>query len=146
MSARVGRRVPIGWWLAIAASVAVIATVVCALVVMGSPAQQRRVELDARQIEELGAISRAIDVYVTQNKKLPASLGDLDGSGQWLSLKDPDDHSPYGYATSSDTTYQLCAVFGSSTQAADVRDRWAGAEEWPHPAGRHCFDRKAKKN
>lgn len=143
MSAQPGRATPVGRWLAIAASVVVAVTVVSALVVMGSPAQQRMRALDVRRIQELTALSQAIDLHAAHNAKLPASARDLEGAGQWLSLEDPATGSPYVYATTGPRTYRLCAVFESSTQAADVRGGWV-AGEWTHPAGRHCFDRKAK--
>ncbi len=143
MSAQAGRPAPIGRWLAIAASALVAVTVVCALLVMGSPAQQRMRALDARRVQELTAISRAIQLYAAQKATLPATLTNLDGAGQWLSLEDPVKGSPYGYAATGRKTYRLCAVFESSTQAADVRGGWVAAE-WTHPAGHQCFDRKAK--
>jgi hypothetical protein len=141
VSAHAGRRASLGAWLAVAASVVVVATVVCALIAMGPPSQQRSKALDARRIEELTAISRAIDLYVDQNSRMPASLAELGGVGQWLSIADPDDGSAYTYATTGNRTYRLCARFASATPAADVRES-PDLPAWPHRAGHHCFDRK----
>jgi len=143
MSAQPGRRASTGRWLAIVASVVVIATVVCALVAIGPPAQQRRVSLDARRAHELSTLSNLIDMGADRDGKLPAALADLEGAGQWLSIKDPETGAPYTYAITGDTTYRLCAVFATATQSADVRGGWSDGQ-WSHPAGRHCFDRKAK--
>jgi hypothetical protein len=143
VSAQTGQRASPGRWLAIVASVVVIATVVCALVAIGPPAQQRRMALDARRAHELSTLSNLIDMDADRAGKLPAALADLEGAGQWLSIKDPDNGAPYEYAITGDTTYRLCAVFATATQSADAGGGW-GDGEWSHPAGRHCFDRKAK--
>lgn len=144
MSAQGARRALPGQRLAIAASVVVAMTIVYALVVMGSPAQQRMRALDARRVQALNTISQAIDQYAVQKDTVPASLRDLAGAGQWLPLQDPGNRRPYAYTKTGDRTYRLCANFESSTQAADVGGGW-GAGAWAHLAGQHCFDRKRGK-
>lgn len=145
MSAQPARRAALGRWLAIAASVVVVATVASALIAIGPPAQQRRVALDAKRAKDLILLSNGIDTRVNGGDKLPAVLVDLDGAGQWLSIRDPESGAPYGYAVTGDRTYRLCAVFATATQAGDIGDGW-GTGDWSHPAGRYCFSRSAKKN
>ncbi len=143
MSAQPGRRATPGRWLAIAASVVVIATVVSALIAIGPPAQQRKVALDARRAHELLSLANAIDIRADRDDRLPAALTALEGAGQWLSIKDPASGAPYDYAITGDNTYRLCAVFATATRPADAEGGWGG-EAWSHPAGRYCFERKAK--
>lgn len=145
MSAQPARRAAPGRWLAIAASVVVVATVTGALVAIGPPAQQRRLALDTRRAHDLMGLANAIGVRVQRDGKLPAALADLDGAGQWLSVKDPESGAPYGYAVTGDRRYRLCAVFATATTPGQVGEQWVTGE-WSHPAGRYCFDRNTRKD
>ena len=145
MSAQPTRRAARGRWLAIAASVVVVATVASALITIGPPAQQRRVAMDARRTTDLIRLANVIEIRGGRDQKLPAALTDLEGAGQWQSIKDPESGAPYGYAVTGDRSYRLCAVFATATRAGDVGDG-SGNGEWSHPAGRYCFNRNIKKD
>ena len=136
-----------GRWLAIAASLVVIATIVAAIAVMGSPAAQREAKLDAKRVHDLVQIVRAITGYVELHDALPPDLAALAGQpGRRLSIVDPVDGSPYTYEITGARTFRLCAVF--TTDSAKVLggdDYWA-LEDWNHGAGRQCFDRKPTKD
>lgn len=135
-----------GRWLMIAAGVVVAATLVSAILVMGSPAVQREAKLDQRRIADLTRIDRLADGYFERSGKLPPDLATLANQpGRRLSTADPVDGSPYAYEVTGDRTFRLCAVFATDTaKTFEAPERWA--DEWNHGAGRQCFDRKAGKS
>lgn len=137
----------LGRGLAIAASVVVLATVVAAVWVMGSPSAQREAKLDGRRIDDLNRIVQVINRDFDAHGTLPADLATLARQpGQRLSTTDPVNGTPYGYEVTGARTYRLCAVFVTDTaEIRAVAGPWA-AEDWNHGAGRHCFDRKATRS
>lgn len=132
--------------LLIAAAVIVIGTLVAAMWIMESPSKQRDRRIDQRRVEQLDAISDAVTAWVRQHERLPASLAELANQpGESIAVVDPVDGKPYEYLVLSEQDYRLCAKFATSTA-----DRGRGThrlswheKHWMHPAGRHCFDRKA---
>lgn len=132
-----------GRWLAIAASVLVVATVVVAIAVMGTPGAQRQARLDDRRAADLAAIERAVDAYARQHGVLPPALATLQKTRRGLRIVDPEHGAHYGYAVTGRQTYRLCAVFATDT-AADPDFR-AHNEEWSHGIGRQCFDRNTRR-
>ncbi|MGH8085278.1 MAG: hypothetical protein ACREPV_08365 [Lysobacter sp.] len=134
-----------GRWLAIAASVVVVATVVAAIRVMGSPSAQREMKLDSRRIDDLNHIVQVIEHYAELNNALPADLATLARQpGQRLAITDPVDGAAYGYEVTGKRSYRLCAVFATDTAKTPAMDgRW-NADDWDHGAGRYCFERRAK--
>ena len=134
-----------GRWLAIAASVVVVATVVVAVLVMDPPSAQRDARLDSRRIDELNHIVQVIDTHVQVHGELPPDLGPLAAQpGRQLAIADPVTGLPYEYTTTGGLDYTLCAVFASDT--AEVRTTGVAwnFDEWSHDVGRHCFTRTAK--
>ncbi len=136
-----------GWWLAVVAAAAMALVVAAGLWVLGTPAHQRALRLDARRVQDLRQVSTYIGMYWQQHKALPPALGDLDGNAS--TLRDPLTQAPYGYAVTGTTGYRLCATFQQATPSdEDQRTAWihpGGVDaHWRHPAGRHCFDRSVK--
>lgn len=132
-----------GHWIALAASIVIGVTVVCAIVVMGTPAEQRKARLDANRVRQLSSLAEAIENYAALHDRVPLSLPGLDGAGEWLSITDPDNGSPYAYEKTGDRTYRLCAVFATATRASPDGQSAGGFEgRWAHRAGRYCFDRQ----
>ena len=131
--------------LAVAAGVVVIATIVAAIVVMGSPSAQRAAKLDSRRIHDLDRIVDVIGNYAERKHSLPPDLATIAKEpGRRLAIADPVDGSPYGYEITGARTFRLCAVFATDTaRSHQGSERWRG-EEWNHGTGRHCFDRKVK--
>ncbi|NDK38637.1 hypothetical protein DT603_07255 [Pseudoxanthomonas gei] len=130
-----------GRWLAIAASVVVVATLIGAMLVMGSPASQRESRLDRKREQDLTRIAMLITTRAQAGKPLPASLAALASEpGVRLATRDPQTDAPYGYETTGHDTYRLCAVFTTDTAQESGRG-WID-QEWLHGQGRHCFDRK----
>lgn len=133
-----------GRWLAIGASVVVVATVAAAIHVMGTPAMQREARLDRKRIEDLRRLTRAVQAHAQQHSALPRELHALAGRGSRLPLRDPQDHAPYAYEVTGPRTFRLCAVFATdSAQTGDAdRDSWDA--DWSHGVGRQCFDRNTR--
>lgn len=126
---------PTGLYLAIAASVVVVATLAAAIGVMGTPAQQRLVRMDERRIGDLHRIVQAI-----REHGLPPDLATLARTpGERLSIVDPVDGRPYEFAPLGRERFRLCARFATDT-AKVVSDDWSHGN-WSHGQGRHCFDR-----
>lgn len=123
------------------ATVVVIATVVQGFRIVGPPDTRRMERLDARRLEDLQRIHAEIQDLVRDpddshrlRQPLPPTLDDVAAMARRrkLVLTDPGTGEPYGYAVTTDTTYELTATFVLA-RSAD-RDVF-----WNHPAGRHTF-------
>ena len=129
------------------AAAVVLATLVAALWVMDSPAQQREKRLDARRVNDLQQIENQVDAWALSHTALPASLAELKAQpGVAFTDTDPTTGAAYEYSVISARGYRLCAVF-STDSAKDERPRGdygVTGTRWVHPAGRHCFERKVK--
>ncbi len=133
-----------GRWLAIAASAVVVATVIAAMLAIGSPSAQRDSRMDRKREQDLNAIAMAIDGHVSDGEPLPADLSVLAKEpGVSLEINDPQSRAPYTYQVTGERTYKLCAVFSTDT-AKDGGNPY-GNQEWPHGVGQKCFDRKVDK-
>jgi hypothetical protein len=111
---------------------------------VGSPITARTRKFDERRLNDLRAISQAIErMVVTRDndgwhlaRALPERLEDVakfvrnDEYSRPLVLVDPATNQPYGYKVRSESEYELCATFAfPSTDEG----------RWNHPAGQHCF-------
>lgn len=138
---------PVGRWMLIAATVIVVATLAVAFMTMESPGQVRDRNLDQRRVGELDDISDAIERWHGEHGKLPASLAELAAQpGVSLAVRDPVSGTAYGYEPGTGSRYRLCAVFATDTAKRDSQQyvfRYPD-QRWPHPAGRHCFERKVE--
>ena len=131
----------LGHWLAAAAILAVVVTLVAAFLVMRSPSDERMRRLDQRRVDELSTIQQAVEAYFRTHDRLPADL-DAAATGFFVSRNDPVTGQPYEYAVVDARTYRLCAVFDADTTAeGDMAT--ARLFQWAHGAGRHCFERVA---
>lgn len=131
----------VGRSLAIAASAVVIATLVAAMLLLGSPESQRESRLDRKREQDMESIALAINTRAREGKPLPASLEVLSSEpGLRLAVSDPQTRAPYVYAITGSDRYRLCAVFATDTGDASRRG-WVD-QDWLHGAGRHCFERR----
>ena len=131
-----------GFWLLVAAAVAIAATVIAAILVMGSPAVQRERRMDETRVQQLMQIERAVRMVHEREGRLPADLSALAREpGLGLGLSDPQTGAAYGYRTKRNDAFQLCAVFDRDSAVDARRARFEPELElaWRHPAGRHCF-------
>lgn len=113
------------------ATVAVIAVVAGALVVLDSPAVAAEKRRDAVLASDLACMHRRIVTTYHNNKALPAA-SEVTG----LACRNDRPPAPgITYLPTGPDTYRLCATF-----------RYAGEEQpmaWEHPAGYHCFNKRA---
>ena len=134
MSAR-----PVGTWLMVLGGIVVLATVAGAVAVMGSPAEQRRMRIDERRVEDLQRIEAAVRAYHAEVRALPETLDTLDARpGVALDASDPETASRYDYRRTGNNAFELCATFATDTAAGRPGRRWQ-EPRWVHGAGRHCY-------
>jgi hypothetical protein len=121
----------------------VAAAVVAALVLLGSPQEQRARRLDERREEDLRGLASAVDLHYTRAGRLPGSLGELSPDlGPAPATRDPDTGEPYEFQPTSDDRYRLCATFTRESST----ERWGPRRDfWSHGAGRHCFELQAER-
>ena len=131
-----------GRWIAVAASVVVVAAVVAAIVAMGPPSRQRAMRLDERRVNELGNIANQLEAWRNEHGRLPASLAELASAPGVRVPRDPASGQPYGYVVLGAAEYRLCAQFDTDTASGTDPQPWLRAA-WAHGAGRQCFKRRA---
>ena len=124
-------------------AIVAIAAIAIGLLLIGSPAEERRRRLDERRVEDLASIARAVDLYWTRHASLPSSLDDLRKEpGADVSSLDPSTSDSYEYRPLQSEAFELCAQFEqASGQAAGT----LGNGFWSHGVGRQCFRREAQK-
>ena len=135
MSAR-----PVGGWLLVLAGIVVLATIAAAIAVMGSPAEQRRMRIDQRRVDDLRQVEAAVRAYRTEASALPETLGALNARpGMALDISDPETGLHYPYRRTGSDAFELCATFVTDTAARQRTGmRWQ-EPRWAHGAGRRCF-------
>jgi hypothetical protein len=135
---------------AIAASVVVFASIVLGFILVGSPAEQRKVRFDEQRVSDLSTIQYEVTNYYQMKKGvLPATLGDLTNTLSGFTVPtDPSTGTSYEYAVKEGLTFELCATFEeqsvSDYSSAKGYDRayivsYSGI--WNHGVGRTCFER-----
>lgn len=126
--------------IARAAGVAVVAILVAALGLAGSPFAARERAADERRVQALQSISSAVDAFYDTKDRLPDSLEELreQPSVYLESIRDVRTGQPYEYRKLGPKSYELCATFETDTSATRVVRPGFG-NLWNHPAGRHCF-------
>jgi hypothetical protein len=131
-----------GRWIAIVAGIVVVATLVAAIMVMGSPARQRLMRLDERRVEDLSRIASAVEAYHLQHGSAPDSLEALAAGGGVRIPSDPATRQPYGFEKLGKAEVRLCAQFDTDTAESSEPQPWLGVR-WLHGAGRQCFKRRS---
>ena len=117
-------------------AIAVVAVaVVVGLMLVGPPGVERDRRLDERRVEDLREIADAIDLHWTRRGSFPQALDALpDTVASDASFSDPASGQSYGYRVLTESTFELCASFGTEELPPSLEVFWS------HPAGRHCFD------
>ena len=147
-----GPLAPKAKWFVWGVIAAMIAIIVCGIVVAGSPFKQRLVKFDIQKVNDLQEIQSQTIFYWQQKQKLPATLGDLtDSISGFKAPTDPQSGASYEYRTTGTLSFQLCADFNVSSGDAQVGAIRAvpaypmgvsgGTDNWQHGAGTQCFDR-----
>jgi len=122
--------------MAVVSSAAVALMVILGFSSLGAPARQREMRADGQRVTGLYQLSSEIDNYwTTHGSTLPTGLDQL--SGRHF---DPITHKPYQYRPLQGSHYELCASFARNSDGGQESGSAAGADEWIHPAGQHCFE------
>lgn len=126
-----------------AVAVVVAAAIIGGIMMLGSPAQARLERLDERRVEDLGALSGAIDFYWTRRGGLPTALDSLrlEPGAAAAPMRDPGTGAWYEYQPVSAREYEVCASFDrpSPPRTDDRADLF-----WSHGVGRQCFRREVR--
>jgi hypothetical protein len=125
--------------LGVVLAIVVAMAVVRGIMIIGSPGEERTRRLDARRVEDLGRISRSIEIYYMRHQRLPESLEQLSKEPGLSGIpRDPESGVAYPYRGLDADGYELCGTFARESGA--VRP----ADVWSHGAGVQCFTLKAK--
>ena len=130
----------------------VLAVVVSAFVIVGSPNSARLVQFDQQKVFALQGIQFQIVNYWQKKGKMPVGLADLnDTISGYKAPVDPQTKVPYEYILkdSANLSFELCANFNSVSPSSQ-RDIQYSAEmgisqNWDHKTGRVCFGRNIDK-
>ena len=127
--------------LAYAVAATVLAAVVAALVILGTPKRQRQIKLDERRVDDLINIQREVNSYWNRHKALPSDLAAISGEpGSRIDGKDPERGTPYEFEATGLDSFRLCATFTFDSSEEPQPPRYISTESWSHGAGRQCFD------
>jgi hypothetical protein len=130
-----------------AATLAVVAAVVAGIVVLGSPAAERRLRMDQTRLGDLQTIERLVSSYSRVHRALPETIGALASEpGYSVPSNDPESRTPYVYRRLTPNSFEICAAFSTDSAAASATNSYALAfnAEWAHGKGMHCFERHVK--
>jgi hypothetical protein len=127
------RRSPLAW----VGGAATIVAIVMGLWFIGSPHEERQRQLDRIRVEDLRAISGAIESMARERGVLPATLDQLANSPNTYvrSTRDPVRGVEYEYVPGDSLRYELCATFDHADSLDD-----AGLRFWRHGPGRRCYE------
>ena len=131
-------------------SIVVLASVVAGFFIIGTPAEQRDRRFDEERVGDLRVLQGEIINYWIQKEALPAGLSDLqDSISGFVPPEDPATDLPYEYYVIEDLSFELCAVFETSSK--DFGSGYKGEgyvspyesfqQNWEHEAERTCFER-----
>lgn len=133
---------------AIATSLVVLATIVLGFLLVGSPAQQRKVRFDDQRVSELTSIQYEIANFYSTKRVLPTSLADLTNAlSGFTTPTDPSTGAQFEYSVKSALSFELCATFetDSVTTGLQTVPSYGGYglpdQNWTHGTGRTCFTR-----
>lgn len=127
----------------------IIATILGAFFISGSPFRARLEKLDNQRIGDLQNVQSQIVYYWQKKGTIPASLNELtDPISGYGAPKDPETGVAYEYQSLSNLVFELCATF-SADSPTDQKYRETSAigpmgledSSWQHKAGRTCFTR-----
>jgi hypothetical protein len=120
-------------WATMSATLAVIVVLILGFRFLGSPAKQRLVRADSRDVQALASLAQQISFAWNQSEKvLPGNLDKITNTVK----KDVLNGKPFVYRPKQNSAYELCATFATdSRELPDVNS----ADPWLHPKGDYCF-------
>lgn len=134
--------------------VLVLAVVVGAFVVVGSPSSARLIQFDQQKVSDLSNIQNQVVNYWQRKGALPNYLSDLNDSiSGFVAPTDVQTKASYEYnlKDAANLSFELCANFNKPTQPstngvpAIYFNNSGIAQNWDHTAGRVCFERTIDK-
>ena len=140
------------------AMLVVVASVVAAFFIIGTPRELRLMRYDQEKVYALQNIQSQVTTYWQQKQTLPKTTDDLkDPLSGFIVPVDPqsaeDAKFAYEYRPTGPKTFEVCATFNQESSsvavAEDMKPRVAypigyygpETEYWVHKAGRECFAR-----
>ena len=137
-----------GKMFAYGSALLVVASLVWAFAVIGSPMNERLRRFDDQRVNDLQNIQYQVINYWQSKGKLPADLNALsDSISGYNAPADPQTKAEYVYRVTGERNFQLCAEFNlpSTTNGANNRTIAKpigyGSDNWNHGKGEGCFDR-----
>lgn len=142
--------------LAVAASAAVLLSIVGGFFVVGSPKTERLRRFDEERVSDLQNIQWQVINYWQSKEALPEELEDLEDSiSGFVVPTDPETEDRYEYNTTAGLSFNLCATFTLESEgiqtydgvprprSIDIKEQALGLPSalWEHDSGRVCFDR-----
>ena len=133
-------------------SLVIVALIVGAFFIVGSPKQARLQQFDQQRVNDLQTIQWQVVNYWQRKEALPPLLASLNDSiSGYLVPVDPETKLPYEYFVKNTASldFQLCATF-SLDSSVDANGKSVPlpamysdgiSQNWDHPKGRFCFDR-----
>jgi hypothetical protein len=128
----------------------VLAVIVLAFLVIGSPRTQQLLRYDSQKVADLQNIQSQVVSYWQQKSALPENLDALrDPLSSYYNIPlDPQLKEGYVYTKTGEMTFELCAEFNKESLSEDSPSRVSSAyrfgmenENWTHEAGLVCFER-----
>jgi len=141
----------LAWKLAIV----VVVSIVAGFFIIGTPQEQRVRRFDEQRVSDLQSLQNQIVNYWIQKESLPSNLNLLEDSisGFFVS-KDPETQADYEYNITGTLSFELCAVFKTSSKDLGVTYKGSRVssivpmyygpsfqQNWDHEAERTCFAR-----
>jgi hypothetical protein len=126
----------------------VLAAIVGAFFIIGSPMNAREVQFDQQRVNDLGSIQSQVVNYWQGKGTLPGTLADLNDSISGYTVpNDPQTSAPYEYTikNAAALTFELCANFKTAANPINgntlVTPGDVYSQSWSHPMGHYCFER-----
>lgn len=135
--------------IGVVALAVVLASIVFGFMQIDAPSVAREVRLDQTQISDLQDMQWRIESFYQANDSFPARLEVVYEDVPMPSA--PEGREAYEYNVTGADTYELCATFAHPTPSSErsIGKPFMGSDgvylenqNWEHPAGRECFDRK----
>jgi len=130
----------------------ILAAVVGAFFIVGSPMTARLMQFDQQKINDLSNIQYQLVNYWQKKEILPNKLSDLNDSISGFKVPtDPQSKANYEYnlKDTASLSFELCATFNKkgvvNAQYALAPMSDISSNNWDHPAGHYCFEKAIDK-
>jgi hypothetical protein len=119
--------------------------------VLGSPRTQQLIKYDEQKVGDLTNMNSAVQNYYQSKGMLPNTLAEISGSNYYhFVLNDAQTGRPYEYQKTSETTYNVCAIFNKQSEPDSGKNYGYsypyGSGSWTHTAGHYCFSQTINSN